>query len=60
MQAMKELINPRTKMIALVYVSNTLGSVLRVHDVVTEARKVTAPSSTPEPHQTPSLSVFCI
>ncbi|KAK9794013.1 hypothetical protein WJX73_000408 [Symbiochloris irregularis] len=42
MQAFKEMISPRTKLVALVYVSNMLGAVTRVHDVVAEARKVGA------------------
>lgn len=42
LQALKAMINPRTKMVALVYVSNMLGSVLRVHDVAEEAHKVCA------------------
>lgn len=43
LQAFKEMINPRTKLVALVYVSNMLGAVTRVHDVVSEARKVPDP-----------------
>ena len=34
------MLNPKTKLVALVYVSNMLGSVLKVHDVAAEARKV--------------------
>lgn len=39
-QALKSLISPRTKLVAVVWVSNMLGAVTHVHDVVAEAQKV--------------------
>ena len=40
MQHFKELLSPRTKLVSLVHVSNTLGAVLDVSYVVEEAKKV--------------------
>ena len=41
-QAMKDMLSAKTKMVALVHVSNMLGCVLPVHDVVEAAHQVTA------------------
>lgn len=40
MQHFKELLSPRTKLVSLVHVSNTLGAVLDASYVVEEAKKV--------------------
>ena len=39
-QAFRQMLTPRTKLVAFVFVSNMLGSILHVHDVVAEAKKV--------------------
>ena len=53
-QALKDMISPKTKMVALVHVSNTLGAVLPVHDVAEAAHKVR-----PAPGLCTSLTACC-